>query len=994
MAKRTRPDLRAALRKHCGRAAENLEWLQTHLHPYFFITMAEETEALVNLAAGLHLLAGSRRLVLSDREEKLILACPNRPGSVYESLRGLGERPVSYAEITHSYAPVPGAEWELEIHRFEFGLLPREAVAAAGAAVVPPGVRRSVARALRRLYPDYDMSELDRGLGLLWRNNEAYVRVSPPERVARCLWLYQQGRAHDGLYLDAEATEDVAHHQETRILFAVGNPSSHGFLAQALEVFHRLGIGVRRSYCLTITTGVHPYFLGTFYVITRNGEPVSKGSTLYERLKVELYNTQILSTAAHTYTHLVTRGVMTGEEASLTNALIAFCHTNLAHNRPDRFGLGAVRRAFDQDPEMALVFVRLFRLRFDPDLSDRGPAYDRALADAQAAVDGYNTGHRHLDELRRTVFRTALLLVRHTLKTNFYVPEKHALGFRLDPAYLQELGDEFVADLPQRRPFRVTFFFGRHGAGYHVGFSDIARGGWRTVLCRTDDDFHSNTSTLLREVYVLAHTQHLKNKDIYEGGSKMVVALGASDLSDPELVTQRLYKLQYGFLNAFLDLFVTRDGCAVHPRVVDYYGEDEPIELGPDENMHDAMIELMARQAEKRGYLLGKGIISSKKVGINHKEYGVTSLGVVTFAEITLAELGIDIRKDPFTVVLTGGPNGDVAGNALRLLLARCPRVRFRAVIAGSGALFDPAGIDRDELTRLVLRHNIDRFAVDRIHPGGFLLDARAPRQEGLRELYRKVLRTDAGVEEQWITADEFHREFDGLVFSVGGDLFLPAGGRPETIDDDNWSRLLGDDGSPRYRAVVEGANSYLTPNARAELERRGVLLMRDASANKCGVISSSYEILANLLMSDEEFLAVKDAYVEDVLRILERRAEDEARLLLARRRQSGGAQRCSEISMAVSTEINAHYGQLFDLFLARPDLVEKPVFRRVLLAHLPALVGREPRLRRRAGRLPRKIRCAVLAAELGGALVYRGGGEPDLASSVTAFARGRYGAR
>ena len=47
-------------------------------------------------------------------------------------------------------------------------------------------------------------------------------------------------------------------------------------------------------------------------------------------------------------------------------------------------------------------------------------------------------------------------------------------------------------------------------------------------------------------------------------------------------------------ISAFLDLFVTRGGVAVHPEVVDYYRGDEPIELGPDENMHDVMIEAIA----------------------------------------------------------------------------------------------------------------------------------------------------------------------------------------------------------------------------------------------------------------------------------------------------------------------------------------------------------------------------------------------------------------
>src|SRR5512137_495510 len=139
---------------------------------------------------------------------------------------------------------------------------------------------------------------------------------------------------------------------------------------------------------------------------------------------------------------------------------------------------------------------------------------------------------------------------------------------------------------------------------------------------------------------------------------------------------------------------------------------------------------------------------------------------------------------------------------------------------------------------------------------------------------------------EEWISLDEFSREFGELPFTVPADLFIPAGGRPETIDRDNWQNFLLADGSPSARAIVEGANSFITPAARVELQQKGIILMRDASANKCGVISSSYEIIANLLLSEEEFLEQKERYVADVLAILEKRAGDEARLILQRRRE------------------------------------------------------------------------------------------------------------
>ena len=966
-----------------ARAMENLAWLKSQMDSYFFITMQQEADAVCNLAQGLTSLARNQRLTLADRSKTLILARLNQPGSLYDTLRTLKERDISYAEFTHSFGAVPGLAHGLEVQRFDFDRKEHQEILGAPEPQIPAAIRDAISDVLKSRYPLFDASELDALLRLLWLNNEDYVRISPPKRVAQILWVFQQGNHLGGIFLDVEDTDQAEAQPETRVLFAVGNPPQKDFLLQTMEVFNRLGLGVQRAYCLTISNGVHPYFLGTFYVKKRDAGSLAKGNELFDRLQQELYNTQILSTASPSYREFVTRQAMTGEEASLVNAFISFCHTNLAHHHPDPYGYEIVMRAFHCHPDIALQLAKLFRIRFLPEIPGREALYRAAEEETTRCIEAYNTGHRYLDELRRSIFRCAITFIRNTLKTNFYVPEKHALAFRLDPAYLAELSPEFSADLPQELPFRITFFFGRYGAGYHIGFSDIARGGWRTIITRSRDDYLSAASTLFREVYVMAHTQHLKNKDIYEGGSKMVVVLDAANLEARDLTTQRLYKLQFGFLNAFLDIIVTDAGRARDPRVVDYYGEDEPIELGPDDNMHDLMIEMIARQSLKRRYLLGIGIISSKRVGIGHREYGVTSAGVVQFAEITMQALGIDIRKDPFSVKFTGGPNGDVAGNAMRILLERCPEARFKLMLDASGAIFDPEGMRHEELRRILLKHDLDAFDPGCLHPGGFILYRGERRTEGLRELFKRVVSTGLGVEVQWVTTDQLHREFGNLLFSVPTDLFIPAGGRPETIDKDNWQRFFREDGTPTTRAIVEGANSFITPEARAQMQRRGIIIMRDASANKCGVISSSYEIIANLLLSEEEFLQHKERYVADVLEILEKRARDEVQLIFRRHREAGSNFSYTEISDAIGQEINGHYARLFGFFQRHPEVCGEPVFQRAILSHLPRMLREDAGYRARIEWLPPKCLYAILAAEIASSLVYRGDVEADFQEMI-----------
>jgi glutamate dehydrogenase len=311
--------------------------------------------------------------------------------------------------------------------------------------------------------------------------------------------------------------------------------------------------------------------------------------------------------------------------------------------------------------------------------------------------------------------------------------------------------------------------------------------------------------------------------------------------------------------------------------------------------------------------------------------------------------------------------------------------------VDGTAGLYDPEGAERAELRRIVLKHDLDHFSPEALHPGGFILFRGDRRRDGPRELYRKVIRTGEGTEESWITVDEFYKEMDELVFSVSTDLFLPCGGRPETIDRSNWQRLLDSSGKPTLRVITEGANSFITPGARSEIQKKGVIVLRDASANKCGVISSSYEIIANLLMTAKEFLAHKEAYVQDVLALLEKRAEEEANLIFQRHREGNGKPFYTDISNAISEEINDHYAKLFSYFQGRPDLCDQPLFRKVLMNHLPALIRENPKFGRRLKGLPSKIKHAILASEIATTIVYHGGWELDFEGRLKEFVKERF---
>merc|ERR1719152_1067716 len=98
-------------------------------------------------------------------------------------------------------------------------------------------------------------------------------------------------------------------------------------------------------------------------------------------------------------------------------------------------------------------------------------------------------------------------------------------------------------------------------------------------------------------------------------------------------------------------------------------------------------------------------MISSKPAaGFNHKQYGVTSEGVNVFLRVALEEAGFRPESEPFTVKMTGGTNGDVAGNMIRFLARDYNgNARVVGICDGTATAEDPAG----------------RRVYARQHPGG-----------------------------------------------------------------------------------------------------------------------------------------------------------------------------------------------------------------------------------------------------------------------------------
>jgi glutamate dehydrogenase len=225
-------------------------------------------------------------------------------------------------------------------------------------------------------------------------------------------------------------------------------------------------------------------------------------------------------------------------------------------------------------------------------------------------------------------------------------------------------------------------------------------------------------------------------------------------------------------------------------------------------------------------------------------------------------------------------------------------------------------------------------------------------------------------VVQEWISGNDMNHLLRTNVHQVKADVFVPGGGRPRTLNENNYRDFLDVGGKPTSKAIIEGGNLYLTPAARRALEKLGVIVIKDSSANKGGVICSSFEVLSGLVLTEEEFMKEKPALVQDILAIIEARSRDEARTLLAAQGQAF----LTDVSEWISERINAYTDELM-AHLSMKTLSNDPndPLTKCLLNYCPSTL-RKKYQDRILKEVPEVHKKAIIACFLAQRLVYRKG--------------------
>ena len=977
-------------------------WLQEHMPDSFFDEIESDQYMLIaHYLMGFSLLGYYCQIQLKNEAFVLILDSPDVDMKILKNFNLYGIKNY-HTFISDKPPPFPGVKQRLVIARIFFTSY-EEGNNSNNFEILTKEKREEFYQGLAKHDPKISKSDVET---LISRMDPLFLRTLSTERLVLALYMFFRARTRDYCQYEVRYNEEWKKERKDtpsmQIVLAWRNTPKHKFLYRLAKTIYRHKLKIVR----VTASYVDPYRKNSILIMSLGLHGI-KGNAAWEEAEIqdflqEMVTLKYFPDGDEVEKVFVEPELLRGNTGNLLRSVASFVHQTLVHSDLNLYTLSNVIEGLCRHPELTVQICKAFELRFHPENKDPDN-YKREREKFMMLVNHLDTGNELNDMRRKNILKQAMHFVDYTLKNNFYRNNKCALSFRLDPKYLNYVPYNRRENFPEL-PYGIFFIQGMHFIGFHIRFKDLSRGGLRTVFPQRYEQMVSERNNVFLECYNLAFTQQKKNKDIPEGGAKGVIFLepyeqllteakiyrrelkggGLEEAEIEETIKtfkkqqkiEYLYQTQRSYIHSLTTLVNCKeDGTLKAKNIVDYLSKPEYLYLGPDENMHNVMIEWIADYSKRVSYKPGIAFISSKpSIGINHKEYGATSLGVNVYMEEVLLYMGIDPKKDPFTIKISGGPDGDVAGNEILNLYKKYPMTaKLLAITDVSGTIFDPKGLDLSILADLFKEVKpISMYPPKKLNDGGFLLDLQTKKEQSAFAQKTLCWEKEKGkLIEKWLSGSDMNHLFRHNLHQIQTDIFIPAGGRPRTLNKENYQDFLNK-GKPTSRAIIEGANLYLTPIARRELEKLGVFIIKDSSANKGGVICSSMEILAGLTMTEEEFIKNKTELMPQILSIIEEKARDEAELLLKSRDDTG--EFLTDLSDHISERINTYTYELLD-YLERLPLPSHPddPFVKALLNFCPPLISEKFR-ERVIENIPTIHKKAIIACFLAARLVYKRG--------------------
>jgi len=474
------------------------------------------------------------------------------------------------------------------------------------------------------------------------------------------------------------------------------------------------------------------------------------------------------------------------------------------------------------------LLLEYFNEKFDPALEvrDLESAHERIIS-ALSEVEAISED---------SMLRLILEIMKNMQRTNYFL-DREMISFKI---FTNQIDYAFNGVVPAIEAFVYHTEF----SGVHLRMDKVSRGGLR---------WSNRKGDYRDEIKALMIAQEAKNAVIVPKGAKGGFIINEDRPSKAEF--EKYYKMFIKSLLRLVDNIV--DGKVIHDQeIIAYDGEDAYFVVAADKGT-SAMSDVANAIAIEQNYWLRDAFASGGSIGYHHKSLGITAKGAIKSSERFFIEKGIDIYKDPITIVGTGSMNGDVFGNGL----IESDQFLLIGAISHREIFIDPKpdpAVSYAERRRLFESDNANwsNYDTSKISQGGGVF-YRSSKSIKLTPEIKELL----GTTKEVLNGEELAKALLGLkvdmIYLGGiGTYFKSSGESSSDIGDKENENLRLNADEIQADVICEGANLGMTLAGRIEYALKGGKVNLDSIDNAAGVNTSDHEvnikIFLNKLLSSE----------------------------------------------------------------------------------------------------------------------------------------------
>lgn len=603
-------------------------------------------------------------------------------------------------------------------------------------------------------------------------------------------------------------------------------------LSDLMPVLENLGLKVIDEYPYEITYGDNNctwiYDFSLLYEPNPLLDPVQYREE-FARAFLAIWNGRAESDA---YNQLILRAKLTWREVAMMRAYARYM-------KQLRFGLSQeyIADTLIKYTDITQHLVELFSARFNPDKQAN------AAKDTEQWLEAINEQLEAVNNINEDrIVRRYMELIKATLRTNFYQPgadgrRKDYFSFKLNPSK--------ISNIPLPKPMFEIFVYSPRIEGVHLRGGKVARGGlrWSDRI----EDFRT-------EVLGLVKAQQVKNAVIVPVGAKGgFVAKQLPVDGDREAIQAEGIASYKTFIRALLDITDNlHDGAVIPPKQVVRYDEDDPYLVVAADKGTATFSDIANAEAIDYGFWLGDAFASGGSNGYDHKKMGITARGAWVSVQRHFRELGIDVQKDPISVVGIGDMAGDVFGNGL----LRSQSIKLVGAFNHLHIFVDPdpdlarSFAERQRMFDLP-RSSWEDYNADLISKGGGIFSRSSksiPVSKEMKELF--------GISKSKIAPNDLISAMlkapVDLLWNGGIGTYVKASHENHAdIGDKANDALRVDARELQCKVIGEGGNLGFSQLARVEFNLHGGRCFTDFIDNAGGVDCSDHEVNMKILLDD-----------------------------------------------------------------------------------------------------------------------------------------------